>query len=54
MLVFTLSDGSKLHVDESSTIVTNKGPMQADQAQVGLYLRPGTHSLLRIDMIVQQ
>jgi len=54
MLVYTLADGSKFYVKESATIMTNMGPKQADEAQVGHYIRLGGCPFCRIDMIVQK
>ena len=41
MLKITFQDGSALHVAESATLITNKGPLQADQVFPGYYIRCG-------------
>ena len=52
MLRFTFEDGSRLTVSTSAPVITNKGPMQADQVATGHYVRCGTSMFCRVDDIV--
>jgi len=51
MLRFTFEDGSRLTISTSATVITNKGPAQADQVVTGVYVRCGTAMFCRVDDI---
>lgn len=51
MIRFTFEDGSKLTVSSTATLITNKGPKQADQVGFGTYIRCGTVLFCRVDDI---
>ena len=51
MLRFTFEDGTTMHIDSAANVITNKGPMQADQVVVGSYVRCGTVLYCRVDDI---
>lgn len=49
MLRFTFEDGSRMFIDGSKSVITNKGTLQADQVTVGTYVRCGTVLFCRVD-----
>ena len=51
MIRFTFQDGTTMHIASSATVVTNKGPRQADQVPFGAYVRCGVVLFCRVDDI---
>lgn len=48
MVRITFEDGTKMHIDDARTLVSNKGPVLVSEIEVGAYIRCGAAGFCRV------